>query len=198
MRVNLTIGIPIWLDMLFAWPVMVYRKWKYGYSYRRIYLGEGFWTILDRQDYYRFGCFKWEVSGENNVFYAVRNIKADPSRTATVRLHRLIMNAPKGVLVDHRNNDSLDNRKANLRLATHSQNSWNSRRDKSNTLSRYRGVSFSKRKQKWFAAIRVKGKRVWLGYFDDEIAAAHAYDHAARKYHKEFASLNFPDAATPS
>ncbi len=92
---------------------------------------------------------------------------------------------------DHINTDSLDNRRANLRLATHSQNSCNSRRDKSKTLSRFRGVSFSKRKGKWFAAIRINGKKTWLGYFNDEEDAARAYDHAARKYHGEFAMLNF-------
>jgi hypothetical protein len=95
-------------------------------------------------------------------------------------------------VVDHTNTNSLDNRRSNLRLATPSQNSCNSRRDKSNTYSRYRGVSFSKRKQKWFAAIRANGKKIWLGYFKTEIDAARAYDRAAREYHKEFASLNFP------
>jgi hypothetical protein len=94
-------------------------------------------------------------------------------------------------VVDHRNTDSLDNRRTNLRLATPSQNSCNSRRDKSNTYSRYRGVSFSKRKQKWFAAIRANGRKLWLGYFSDEIDAAMTYDRAARKYHGEFAQLNF-------
>jgi hypothetical protein len=96
-------------------------------------------------------------------------------------------------LVDHINTDSLDNRRANLRLATPSQNSCNSRRDKSNTYSRYRGVSFSKRKQKWFAAIRANGKKMWLGYFETEIDAAKVYDDAAKKYHKEFAMLNFKE-----
>jgi len=106
-------------------------------------------------------------------------------------MHREITKAPPGLLIDHINTDSLDNRKANLRLATPSQNSCNTRRDKSNTYSRYRGVSFSKRKQKWFAAIRTDGKKLWLGYFDNEIDAAKAYDNAARIYHKDFARTNF-------
>jgi hypothetical protein len=101
------------------------------------------------------------------------------------------MKPPENLLVDHRNNDGLDNRRENLRLATPSQNSCNSRRDKSNTYSRFRGVSFSKRKQKWFAAIRANGRKLWLGYFNNELDAAKAYDNAARRYHKEFARLNF-------
>jgi hypothetical protein len=81
-----------------------------------------------------------------------------------------------------------------LRLATPSHNSCNSRRDKSKTYSRYRGVSFSKRKGKWFATIRHNGKKIWLGYFDDELSAARAYDEAAKKHHGEFARLNFANA----
>ncbi len=162
MKVNLTIGIPVWLDMLFAWPVMVYRMWKYGYSYRRIYLGEGFWTILDQKDYYHFGCFNWEVHGYDNKFYAVRNVMGNPRWTTTVRLHRLIMNAPKGVLVDHHNGDSLDNRRDNLRLATHSQNSCNKQKKK-NASSVFMGVCFYKSRNKWSANICHNNKRIWLG-----------------------------------
>jgi hypothetical protein len=188
---NITIKIPNWLDIIFAWPVMVYRRWQYGYDFRRIYLSEGEWTILDWQDYCRFAGFKWEISGDDSIFYAVRNIRVDSTRTTTVRLHRLIMNAPRGLVVDHINGDSLDNRRANLRLATHSQNSCNKKKRK-NTTSQFRGVCFCKAKGKWDANINLAGKRIWLGSFDSEIEAGKAYDEAAKKYHGEFARLNFP------
>ncbi len=186
---TINITIPNWLDKVCAWPLMVYRKHKYGYDFRRIYLGEGEWTILDPQDYYLFGDLKWTISGNSKRFYATRFLKIAPGKTKTLRLHREIMNAPKGLLVDHINSDTLDNRRANLRLATHSQNSCN-RRIKSKGSSRFRGVQF--RKNRGWVAVTYKNKKmIWLGTFDSEIDAARAYDRAAIKYHKEFARLNF-------
>jgi hypothetical protein len=53
MSAKLTITIPEWLDRLFVWPILLYRLWKCGYSFRKICLGEGEFTILDQQDYYQ-------------------------------------------------------------------------------------------------------------------------------------------------
>jgi len=81
------------------------------------------------------------------------------------------------------------NRRANLRPATIAQNAWNSRRRKNR--SGYKGVWYAKDKGKFRAAIWHNNKREYLGYFDCPICAAKAYDRAAKKYHGEFASLNF-------
>jgi hypothetical protein len=196
---TIQIKVPNWLDFIFAFPLLTFRRFRFGYPFRRILLTEGKFTIVDPADFYRLNSFYWLTCGKNDNLYAARLIRLKSGRLGTVLMHREIYfncsnahlsNLSRSV-VDHRNTDSLDNRRANLRLATHSQNSCNSRRDKSNTYSRYRGVSFSKRKGKWFAAIRANGRKLWLGYFDNEIDAARAYDTAARKYHGEFARLNF-------
>ncbi|MGB8225740.1 MAG: AP2 domain-containing protein, partial [Sedimentisphaerales bacterium] len=84
----------------------------------------------------------------------------------------------------------LDNRKSNLRLATRSQNNCN-RKQKKGT-SKYRGVCYNKRTKKWRAAISFNGMYKHLGFFDSEEEAGRAYDEAAKIYHGEFASLNFP------
>jgi hypothetical protein len=188
---RIEIKVPDWLDKICAWPVMVYRKHKYGYSYRRIYLGEGEWTMVDSADYYKFGHFKWYVCGSGTSYYAVRSAKTGKRKTKIIRLHREIMEAPANRLVDHKNNDGLDNRRENLRLATHSENCCN-RQKKSNTTSRFIGVSFIKAKKRWRVATKYHGKTIFIGYYDDEVEAARAYDRAALKYHGEFARLNFP------
>jgi hypothetical protein len=189
---RIEIKIPAWLDKIFTWPVMVYRKCKYGDAFRRIYLGEGLWTIVSVADYYRFGCLKWSIEGQDGKFYAIRGKRIDKNNVIKSRLHREIMEAPKGLLVDHRNGNGLDNRRSNLRIATHGENIQN-RRKKRSATSRYIGVSFEDRSGKWRARVMYKGKRVWLGRFDSEIDAGKAYDAAANKYYGEFARLNFPE-----
>ncbi|MGD0077464.1 MAG: HNH endonuclease [Sedimentisphaerales bacterium] len=191
MSVKLTIAIPEWLDRIFAWPVMLYRKYKYGYAFRRIYLGEGEYTILDEVDYYKYGGLNWTLGGCKKNLYAVRGIKNKDGDYEIQRLHRVITNAPKNRVVDHQNGNGLNNRGDNLRIATKSQNKCNCRKRK-NTSSRFIGVHFHKGRQMWAARIQHHKKEIWIGYFKIEIDAARAYDRAAIKYHEDFARLNFP------
>ncbi len=193
MSAKLTIPIPVWLDRFFTWPLMLYRKLKFGCAFRKIYLGDGVYTILDPADYYRLRRFNWYLQGNGTNLYAARNVRISPTKTKKVYLHREIINAPRGLVVDHKNCTSLDNRMANLRLATISQNACNTRRNKAGASSKFRGVSLEKRINKYVAVICHQRKRYHLGTFTSEIDAARAYDAAARKYHGEFASLNFPD-----
>jgi len=106
----------------------------------------------------------------------------------TVKMHYLIV----GKNADHKNGNRLDNRRENLRLASTSQNSAN-RRAKAGASSEYKGVCWDKSRGKWMAAIQVSGKTKTLGRFDDEAAAARAYDAAAAACFGEFAKLNFKE-----
>ena len=107
-------------------------------------------------------------------------------------MHRQILNAPHFLLVDHINRNGLDNRKANLRTATYTQNSRNRQKTNKNTWSKYKGVTFDYRRKKWLARIVVNRKKRHLGSFNNELDAGRAYDRAAGELYGEFAVLNFP------
>ena len=192
MSASITIRIPAWVDFVFAWPVMVYRRRKYGFAFRKIYVGEGLFAKISPMDYYWLSSLKWSVTGKDGKFYAVRGVRTGPREIKLRSMQREIMKAIKGKLVDHRNAESLDNHRENLRLATRSQNSYNRQKTKTKkSSSKYRGVTYFARARKWVARIKYQGKSRWLGYFEKEEDAARAYDAAALKYYREFARLNF-------
>ena len=107
-------------------------------------------------------------------------------------MHRMIMQAPKGVEVDHINGNGLDNRRENLRLATRHENCRNARKQQG-CSSRYRGVSWYKTKQRWESRLNFNGRLYHLGYHDDEEDAARIYDNKARELFGDFVTVNFPE-----
>jgi len=195
MSAKLTIAITEWLDKVCASPLMFYRRLKYGEPFRKIYLGEGAYTIVDPDVYYENCQYIWFLS-EGSKTYAARTIKTGPEKARVSYLHKEIIKSRKGKLIDHRDNDPFNNLRTNLRQATFSQNMMNRPKIKTKTTSKYRGVCWSKRSKKWRVAIRYmqRGRAIikHLCYTSDEIEAAHTYDMAALKYHKDFANLNFP------
>lgn len=111
-----------------------------------------------------------------------------PFNNENVRLSRFIMNYNGNDIVDHINNNTLDNRKCNLRIVTHQQNSMNKKSSK-NSTSKYIGVS--KNHNKWQANIRINGNLLYLGKFNTEIEAAKVRDTATKEHFGEYGNLNF-------
>ena len=114
-------------------------------------------------------------------------IDKETKKRMRINMHREVIHAPKGVMTDHINLNTLDNRRSNLRLATHSDNAHNTRLPRNNTTG-YRGVS--KHSNNYVAHINKDNKYHYLGYFSDPKEAALAYNKAAIELHGEFASLN--------
>ena len=149
-----------------------------------IHLSQGSFTTVDEEWYDYLMQWKWSYCKG----YAIRRVKTEAGRKC-IYMHRLVCGYDGPLDVDHINGKSLDNRRANLRLATRSQNLSN-QRNRPN-LCNYRGVV--KDKSKWGAQITVNCKRIWLGTFDTPEKAALAFDQAAIAARGNFARLNFPE-----
>jgi hypothetical protein len=153
---------------------------------RRIPLTRGLFAIVDAEDYPRLSRYTWFAEGTDKNCYAVHK-----ENGRSIKMHRQIMNAPDNLVVDHIDHNGLNNRKENLRVCTFAENCRNLRSSRHKS-SKFKGVHWNKRCKKWAAQIACENKKYHLGYFTDEHVAAKAYDRAAKKYHGEFASLNFP------
>jgi hypothetical protein len=194
--IRLIIHIPATLEKLLMSLALAYHRLRYGYGVRLIPVGRGKYAIVDADDYERLAKYKWRLHYDGNTYYAFRySGSTGGKKNPRLWMHHQIIDIPEGLVCDHVNRKPLDNRKANVRPATVSQNSCNTRR-KVKTTSRYRGVSQEARSNKWRARIRANGRQIHLGAFDDEVDAANVYDTAAKEYHGEFAALNFPDRPT--
>lgn len=129
--------------------------------------------------------------GKRGKGYVRRGRSPIPEKRVTL-LHRLILNAPDDMEVDHINGDTTDNRRENLRLATRSQNCKNIRQRHIETrASKFKGVTFCKQTQKWRASISDGKKYRQLGRFATEVEAAYHYDQASLEYKGEFGFRNF-------
>jgi len=139
--------------------------------------------------------YKWGLSygpykkGRRRSFYAVAR---QDGIKLHLKMHRLVIGAEPGQIVDHINGDTLDNRRCNLRVVTYQQNAQNSRGVlPGRGTSDYKGVSWSKAAKKWTATIFYNRKQVYLGLFENEFDAALAYDAKAIELHGAYAKTNF-------
>jgi hypothetical protein len=139
-------------------------------------------AIFDLADIAIVKAHKWYL---NSHGYAITRV----NRKEQLFLHRLIMNPPEGMFVDHINGNPLDNQRCNLRLCTHQENMFNKKIRKDNAYG-CTGVDYDKRRKKWRARIHVNGKDIHLGYFDIFEHAANSRIAAERKHFGEFSRID--------
>ncbi len=157
---------------------------------KKIALTRGKFTLVDDSDYKELSRWKWNAHrSECGLWTAQRRNSEDK----IVYMHRQILGLVPGdgKEGDHKNHNSLDNRRSNIRICTRSQNAQNTRKIKRETSSQFKGVCWNKQRSKWRARINVCGKDIHLGLHKDEIRAAEAYDEAAKQYFGDFACGNF-------
>lgn len=158
---------------------------------KKISLSQGKFALVDDKDYPFLIKWKWYAHKSRNGFVAFRSLKSHERKLGvTMLMHRVIMDCPEGKEVDHKDFNTLNNQRSNLRVCSTSQNCQNRRKSAVNT-SGYKGVVLDKRYNKWVTRIKKDRKMIYLGSFKDKEVAALVYDNAARQIHGEFAKLNF-------
>ena len=155
---------------------------------KEIPLTKGLFALVDDEDFDRLNQWNWRAKKSRKTFYADRHFEKDGRRTY-VHMHRLIVDAPLELEVDHKDGNGLNNQRYNLRICTQKQNRRNISVQKNNRLG-YKGVH-QESKGSFSARITVDKKLMWLGSYKNPIDAAKAYDLAATKHHGEFARTNF-------
>jgi len=153
---------------------------------KEIQLTKGFTTMVNDDDFDFLSQWKWRalIHHTGNI-YAVRT-----DGNKWVRMHRVIMSvSDRSIIVDHKDRNSLNNQRHNLRLCNTIQSSSN-RRPNIKSSSKYRGVSYVRATNKWRAQIEHKNKTYILGSFTSEVDAALAYNKKAIDIHGEFAYIN--------
>lgn len=155
------------------------------------YKGQQLACIIDTADFLLVSMHSWSAAKDRKTFYAVRTLRINGKPTR-IYMHSLILPPPSGLTVNHKDRNGLNNRRSNLRHATHRQQQEYQRL----AGRKYRGIHFVSELKRWRAMIRINGKNTYLGVFETPEEAARAFDTAARQHHGEFAALNFPEEAT--
>ncbi len=140
----------------------------------------GMSATIDESDLSVIAGYTWSYNRANG--YAVYTNRKNP-----LRMHRLIVNAPQGMEVDHINGDRLDNRRCNLRLATKAENVRNQKLHKNNTTG-FKGVCWDKRGKTFNAKIMLNRKTINIGRYETAEEAYAAYCKSAAELFGEFAN----------
>jgi len=141
-------------------------------------------ALVDDDMYEELNQFKWYVQKDKNTFYALRSVPKIKGKQKKVWMqHAIIGKPPKGLEVDHRNGQGVDNQRDNLRFVTHRQNSQNRKNQKK--TSNYPGVCWANYRNKWQANILINEHRKHLGHFTDEKEAFQAYQKAVNDLNEE-------------
>jgi hypothetical protein len=156
---------------------------------RELPLNKGQVALIDEGDFAALSAFTWRVHPCSRGYspYIVTSMWIDGVRK-NVPLHRYLMAAKPGEFVDHKNRDTFDNRRENLRFCSHRDNTRNRSYSKSNGLPK--GV-YKRERSNYFAAIAVDARQISLGSYMTATEAAVAYDIAADHLFGDFAALNF-------
>lgn len=161
---------------------------------KKIPLTQGKFALVDDEDYEYLIQWKWHCMVGKWTSYAARKqylgIVNKKIKLKTIWMHRVINKTPSHLLTDHKDGNGLNNQKFNLRDATNSQNQFNQKKQTRKTLSKYKGVTFAKRRNRWQAQIGGKAHKKNIGYFKTELQAAKAYNKAVRILRGKYAKVN--------
>lgn len=160
----------------------------------------GFSALVDDEDYERLSQYRWYAHNCGGKRFTpskrpARRTTAAEGRKVLFLVHHIIR-PEKGLVVDHINGDPWDNRRANLRVCTNSENLKNRAKHGGNTSNPFKGVFPNSSNKRFRAIIGCEGTIYPLGWYDSADEAAVVYDSAALALHGEFARLNFPDRGT--
>lgn len=158
----------------------IYNRCKFFKTYVIMYTSKNEEIYIDRDDYIKVKDHCWYITGKGYVL-------ATDSDGKVIQIHRLIMDCPDDLLVDHIGGELTrnDNRRFNLRYATNSENSVNKNLHPKNT-SGVTGVSWVTSKQRWVSSIRVNNKTIALGHFTSFEDAVKARKAAEDEYFGEW------------
>lgn len=157
---------------------------------KEIKLTKGQVALVDDDIYDELNSHNWFAVKHGNNYYACRRLW-NGGHPICISMHRVVMGiADKSIHIDHKDCNSTNNQRFNLRICTRFENQANAKAGV-NQSSKYKGVTWYKRGNKWHCKIQYHNQRIHLGYFNNEDDAGRAYDKKALELFGEFARLNF-------